>query len=247
VKQLLILSWVALNAAAQIRAPQMGFAGGADGTLRPVYGVAENFILGPSVSGRVISQAYSGSLGLLKTNGTLVAFGAQGQMLASIDAAPGPALFAFSPDGVTALAYVASSNTLVEWRGGKFTALPSRAEPGTVVAMAMPNAFEAELIIERNGGLWELRPTSWKALPNVTVPVLAIASGELLFSDANGMVLRKPDNSEVHITALLPSKFSLQQMDSEWVQLTDLTSARRFAVRILSGHEGFYQLPEAGQ
>jgi hypothetical protein len=31
------------------------------------------------------------------------------------------------------------------------------------------------------------------------------------------------------------------------VQLSDLATARRFAIRVLSGHEGLYQLPEAGQ
>jgi len=247
VKQLLLLSWVALNAAAQIRAPQMGFAGGADGTLRPVYGVAGNFILGRSVATKAISQAFSGSLGLLKTDATLVAFDGQGQVLARMDAAPGPALFAFSPDGVTALAYVASSNTLVEWRGGKFSTVSPPSEPGTVVAIAMPNAFEAALIIDRNGDLWEVGAASLKALPNVTVPVLAFASGNFVYSDASGIVIRRPDNSEVHITAHLPAKFSMQQMGSDWVQLMDLESGRRFAIRILSGHEGFYQLPEAGQ
>jgi len=72
-KQLLIAAILVASAAAQpaIRPPQMGFAGQADGTLRPVYGVAGNFILGPSVKAKVISQAFSGSLGLLKTAATL--------------------------------------------------------------------------------------------------------------------------------------------------------------------------------
>jgi hypothetical protein len=257
-KQLPAMSLVALSmvasAAAQIRPPQLGFAGAADGTLRPVYGVAGNFILGPPVVGHVISLAFSGSLGLLKTDSTLVAFDGQGKVLATTNTAAGPALFAFSLDGDTALAYVASSSSLIEWSAGRFEAVPLRPEPDIVLAVALPNPLEASVIVQREDGIWEARfsftqasPASQRALVGVTAPLLPLASGELVFSDTNGIVLRKADNSEVHIPARLPAKFSLQQMDSEWVQLSDLATARRFAIRVLSGHEGLYQLPEAGQ
>jgi len=253
-KQFLIASLLAAIAAAQpaIRPPRMGFVGQADGTLRPVYGVAGSFILGPPVAAKVISQAFSGSLGLLKTDATLVAFDGRGQALASMNAAAGPALFAFSPDGVTALACVPSSNTLVEWRGGKFSTVPFPPEPDTVVAIAMPNAFDAALIIDRNGDLWEswlqlghASVSSQRALAGVTSPLLALASGDFVYGDAGGIVVRKPDNSEVHVAAHLPAKFSLRQMGSDWVQLADLESGRRFAIRISSGHECLFQLPEA--
>ena len=251
-----LIAWCAVaSATAQsgIRPPQLGFADSADGVLRPVYGVAGNFILGPGVAAKVLSQAFSGSLGLLKTDTTLTAFDGQGKVLATADAAAGPALFAFSLDGATALAYVASSNTLVEWRTGELVTMPFRPEPDIVLAIALPNAFEASLIVQRDDGIWDVRfplarvklASSQKALVGVTAPVLALASGDLVFSDANGIVLRKPDNSEVRIAAQLPAKFSLQQMDSEWVQLRDLDTARHFAIRVAPGREGFYQLPGA--
>ena len=222
--------------------------------LRPVYGIAGNFILGPSVARGVLSQAFSGSLGLLKTASTLAAFDAQGHMLASTNAASGPALFAFSPDGAPALVYLPSNNTLIEWAAGKFEILPYRPGPGIVLAIALPNAFEASLVVQRSDGIWQVqlpftrsRIDSQKAVPGVTAPVLAIASGDLVYADAKGIVLRKPDNSELHIAVQLPAKFSLTQMDSDWVQLSDLASPRRYAVRLTPGREGFYQLPEAAR
>ncbi len=250
----LIALLMAASAAAQIRAPRLGFAGAADGTLRPVYGVAGNFILGSPLAGHVVSQAFSGPLGLLKTDSTLAAFDGQGKVLATTAASAGPALFAFSPDGATAIAYIASSNTLMEWRAGQLVTMPFRPEPEMVLAIAMPNALEASLIVQRNDGIWEVqlpfthpRVASQKALVGVTAPVLALASGELVYSDANGIVLRKPNGSEIHIAGRLPAKFSIQQMDSDWVQLSDLATARRFAIRVASGREASYQLPEAGQ
>jgi len=242
---------IVASAAAQsgIRPPQLGFAGSADSTLRPVYGVAGNFILGPPVQEKVISEAFSGSLGLLKTESALEVFGNQGQVLAAMDAVAGPALFAFSLDSLTALAYIPGSNTLVEWKAGQLVAqlvnMPFRPELGTVLAIALPNALEASLIVQREDGIWEVGSGSQKALVGVTAPLLVLASGRLLYHDARGIVLRNSDNSEVHIAAQLPGKFSLQQMDSNWVQLSDLATARRFAIRVIPGREGFYELPES--
>jgi hypothetical protein len=237
---------VAPRVAAQsgIRPPQVGFIGNADGTLRPVYGVAGNFILGPSIAARVISQAFSGSIGLLKTESTLEAFNQQGQILASTDAANGPALFAFSPDGLTALAYVPSSNTLVEWRAGRFSTEPLRREPEVVLAIALTSGSEASLIVQREDGIWEIQSGSERALPGVTAPVLALASGGLVFSDANGFVLRNPNGAEVHIAAPVPTRFSLQQIAGNWLQVSDLDTGRRSAIRIAPGREGFYRLPQ---
>jgi hypothetical protein len=209
--------------------------------------VPGNFILGPSIAGKIISQAFSGSLGLLKTESTLAAFDGRGRMLATTDAAAGPALFAFSLDGLRALAYVPSSKTLLELKAGQLATMPFHPELGTVLAISLPNTFEVSLIVQRLDEIWEIGSASQRALVGVTAPVLALASGELVFSDANGIVLRKPDNSEIHIAANLPAKFSLQQMDGDWVQLSDLATARRFAIRVAAGREAFYQLPEARQ
>jgi len=235
------------SAAAQsgIHPPQLGFAGDAGGTLRPVYGVAGNFILGQPVKEKVISEAFSGSLGLLKTDSTLVAFGKRGQVLATMEAAQGPALFGFSPDGLTGLAYLPSSNKLVEWKAGQFVTIPFYSELGKVLAVFLPSAFEASMIVQRQDGIWEVSLASQRALVEVTAPLLGLPSGLLLFSDARGIVLRNPDGSEVHIPAQLPARFSLQQMDTDWVQLSDLAGSRRYAIRVLPGREGIYELPEA--
>ncbi len=120
-KQFLIALILAASAAAQpaIRPPQMGFASDAQGALRPVYGVAGNFILGAPVAGKVISEAFGGSLGLWKTESALEVFDGQGRVFGSINVAAGPALFAFAPDGVTALAYIESSKTLLRMARGQ--------------------------------------------------------------------------------------------------------------------------------
>jgi hypothetical protein len=233
-----------------IAPPQLGFVEDSAHTLRPAYGVAGNFILGPAVAKNILSEAFSGSFGLLKTDSSLAAFNSQGKLLASVDAAPGPALFAFSPGGSTALAYIASSNALVEWSGSAFVPVSVNISD-TVVSIAFPAPLKASLLIQRGDTIWRLSfplgtagASSQNALIGLHAPVLALPSGQLVYRDTGGIVIRSTDASEIHIGASLPASFSLQQMNRDWVQLSDLNSSRRFAIRATAGREGFYQLPE---
>ena len=238
-----------------IAPPLLGFVEDSASALRPAYGVSGNFILGPSVASKIASVAFSGSIGLLKTDSSLAAFDSAGHLLASLDVASGPALFAFSPAGTTALAFIASSNELVEWRGSAFAPLEfhdKEVAASAVLAIAFPTPFEASLIVQRKDTVWELNVPlgavgigSQKALIGVRAPVLALPSGDLVYRDAAGIVVRSPDGSDVHIAAPLPQSFSLEQMNQDWVQLTDLNSSKHFAIHTAAGREGFYQLPES--
>jgi len=239
-----------------IAPPQLGFVTDGARALRPVYGVAGSFVLGPAVAGSVADAAFSGSLGLLKTDASLAAFDAQGKLLGSMEAAEGGAQFAFSPDGTAALAYLSAGNLLIEWCGGQFTPVPLGSEPaalrdGVVVGIAFPSSAAAVLIVERERGLWELDialdaagTLSQNALPGIHAPVLALAAGGLLYTEDGAIVIRRPDGSAVRLAASLPAVFSLAQMNQDWVDLADLQSPARLAIRTATGHEGLYRLPE---
>ena len=121
-----------------------------------------------------------------------------------------------------------------------------------VLTIAAPNSSLATLIVERDDCLWELgvriasgRVVSQTDLPGVTAPVLMLASGELVYRDTHGVVLRRPDGSEKHIAAHLPRTLTFNQMAEGWVQVTDLATGRLFALSTQSGRERYYLLPEA--
>lgn len=239
--------------------PQLGFVEDSASALRPAYGVAGNFILGPSVASNIVSEAFSGSFGFLKTDSSLAVFDSQGKLLASLDAAPGPALFAFSASGTTGLVYIASTRAFIEWSGTAFAPIPASYElptGDTVMAIAFPNPSQASLFVRRNArdandGLWQVNvplgaagSASQVALNGVRAPVLALPSGTLVFSGSAGIVIRATDASEIHIAASLPTQFSLEQMNQDWVQLIDLNSPARLAIRTTSGRESVYRLPQ---
>lgn len=235
-----------------IAPPQLGFVADGARALRPVYGVAGSFVLGPAVAGDVADAAFSSSLGLLKTDSSLAAFDAQGKLLTSVEAPAGRALFAFSADGTAALAYLSSSRVLMEWRSAGFVPVPLHSETaGSVIGMALPSSDEAVLVVERERGLWELHvplnrdgTPSQNALPGIHPPVLPLVTGGLLYAEEGAIVIRRPDGSEARLGAPLPKQFSLQSMNRDWVELADLQSRARFAIRTAAGGEAFYRLPE---
>jgi hypothetical protein len=226
--------------------PQVGFVEDGARSLRPAYGLAGNFILGPAVAGSIVSEAFGGSFGLLKTDSSLSTFDSRGKLIASIDTAPGPALFAFSADGVTALAYIVAAKALVEWNGSSFVpvSIDNDAIEDIVLAIALPATEEAALVVQRKDVVWKLSRSSQTTLLGVHAPLLVLPSGDIVYVCANGIIVRRTDASEVHIAASLPVRFSLQQMNRDWVQLTDLQGSARFAIRTTPGRESFYRLPE---
>jgi len=237
--------------------PQAGFMQDTTNSFRPVFGIAGNFLPGdPAVVG-VISAAYSGSYGLVKTASAVLAVNKDGSLTATQDVSDGPALFAFRRTGEPALAYLAPANLLLVWAGAAFEAVPfdpTTLTASAILSIAVTPSRRAAMIVQRDDGLWDIRIElatgtieAQTALPGVTAPLLMLSSGELVYGDTAGIVVRDSDGSERHISAQLPASFVLQQMGDGWVQLRDLDGGRQFAIRITQNREQYYQLPESGQ
>ena len=179
---------------------------------------------------------------MLKTDSAIIVTDRLGHALASVAAPPGSALFAFSANGVPALVYFEQTNTLC---GGTARTLQSERPACSIHGgdgSAIDRGSESSLvtfIVERKDGLWELhvrtatgQVESQTALAGAACPVLMLASNDLLYTDANGVVIRRQDGSEKHIAAQLPKSFAFQQMGEGWVEVTDLESGRLFAINI---------------
>jgi hypothetical protein len=177
--------------------------------------------------------------------------------VASTAAPDGPALFAFTAAGEPALAYLAVSDTVLAWNAGVITAVPVNATAlgvNAVLSIAAPDSDHAALIVQRNDGLWDVRVQlaageveAQTALLGIAAPVLMLSTGEVVYSDSDGIVLRKTDGLERHIRAQLPASFAFQQMGEGWIQVQDLAGGRQFAIRIAQNRERSYQLPEVDQ
>jgi hypothetical protein len=251
-KVYLVFFFVSMAAWAQhaLAPPEVGFIQDGHGQIYIVNGLAGNFLVGPAVSSGIISAGYSGSFGLLKSDSALIVVDQRGRGVASVVAPAGPALFAFAADGSPALAYFELSKTLLAWDGHTFRAAGPQG-PQAPLAIATLSPKQAALIVQRDAGLWQLGVelatgaiVSQSALPGITAPVFMPAAGGVVYRDAQGLVVRKPDGSEKRIPAHLPESMALSQMGNGWLQITDLATGRLSAVNIQPGHEQVYLLPE---
>jgi len=244
----------AIFAQSTLAPPHIGFVQDGRGSVHSVLGVAGNFLVGRAVSSGAVASAYAGSLGLIETDTQLIVTNAKGDAIATADAPKGPAVFGFSSDGVTALAYFQSTNTAITWNGRAFQSIQLDPVAGTVVSVAPGKSGNAALIIERGGELFQVTvnlntgaAVSQEALAGITAPALLDASGDLLYTNARGLVIRKADGIEKQIAARLPKNFGLRQMGNGWIEVSDFASGQLFAVCVQNGHEAYFTLPEVRQ
>ena len=179
----------------------------------------------------------------------------QGRQLSKAGAPAGPALFAFSENGSPALAYFEHNASLQVWDGHRFHSAEFNAaslRANAVLSIAAPDSNRATFLIQRDDGLWEVgvrtatgAVVSQIALPDIEAPVLLLATGDLVYRDRHGVVVRRVDSSEKHIAARLPKNAAFSQMGDGWVQITDLATGHLSAVSVEPAHERYYLLPEA--
>ena len=227
-----------------ITSPQIGFVLDNASAVRPVMGVAGNFTLGDPIRGSVVSSAFLGSFGIVKTESALAVFDASGHILFEQDAPAGPALLG------SQLVYLTQTKALLRWTDTSLEPLPWTLE-GDVLSVAEPDSGHVLAAVRRDDGIWLLLYSlasgaieSQSALPAGDGPVLLSDNGGFVFSDPERLRIRRPDATEVQFEA--PQIQSLQQIGNGWIQAT-ASDGRQFALDTRPGREQLYQLPEAQQ
>ncbi|MGI8990207.1 MAG: hypothetical protein ACR2I2_11580 [Bryobacteraceae bacterium] len=95
-----------------LSAPRAGFMLDRSHRIRPVFGMAGNFVLGEALAGEVLSLAFSGKSGLAKTETQLLLLDRDAATIQAFDAPPGKSLFAFHADGTPAYCYFEATGDL---------------------------------------------------------------------------------------------------------------------------------------
>ena len=243
--RLLAITIFAVSASAQsgITAPSLGFIRDPQGSFRAVSGLGGNFLLSDSSADGIDSAAFSGSSGFLKTGSRLDVLERQGDVIFSVDVPDGPVLFAFSSRGGPALVFLPSSATLLRWTGAALEPVPLDAVRigGTVLAIAAPST----LVVQRDDGVWLMQSDFEALLPDVQAPLFLAPSGDMVFSEPGGIVIRRAGSSDLHLaTPFTPGAFV--QFADGWLQATDAdpASARMLAIRITPEREQVFELPQ---
>ncbi len=169
-----LLALAAQAASTSPQTPQAGIVRGADGILRPLWGVSANLINGtPFSAQKIIAVSFSNEAGLVLTPGSLELLSVGGQLLGVYPTTELRPVLSVSKGANTALAFLPSEKRLLRWAGHEFTPIPLDAErlSGPIVDAQVKDAHTVELLIQE-------QPNS---LQRVRV---AIATGEVISSES---------------------------------------------------------------
>jgi len=250
------LSLATIWAQPALTPPQLGFMQDSGNSLRPAFGIAGNFVLGDSLSSTVVSSAFSGSFGLVKTDDSLTVIDRRGQVIASTESQPGSALFGFSRSGAPAFVYLSAENALLAWNGRSFE--PTLVDPlsfgmSRVLSIGVSTDGQPVIVGWQDDCLLTVGfsladgLSQWQVpLLNVAGPVLLLPNGWLIYADLDGVVIRRSD-VDTRIAAQLPAHFAFQQMGSDWIEIRGLEGQAQLALRITPGLEQVYTLPQVQQ
>jgi hypothetical protein len=244
-----LLSSVTVLAQPTITPPSVGIVRDFSGGLHAMVGVPGNFVaLDDGAIPGVISAAFSGSAGLVKTEQELLVLDSARHIVNRYDAPAGRALFAFDSNGAPALAYYAGALFRFDNAG-----LKSVNWRGPAVAIALVSPESAMAIVQRHGRLRNVRITlatgdieNETATGHVSGPLLLLPDGDLLFTRENDIVLR--DSSGVE--RLVPAAFEVaffEPMGRDWIAVREAAGGRLFGLRIAPQSLDLYQLPEVFQ
>src|SRR5271165_3950501 len=231
----------------QLAPPRIGFVSDLTGGLRPVLGVAGNFLLGDSVAQSVVSSGFSGTFTFVKTNTAL--WIVDGGVETDFPAGPGPALFSFS--GHAGFAYFVSDGSLHCWDGVQLTTVALDAPSGQVLALAQPDANHVWLAVRKDDGRVYVLTIDGVSgaiktstpLTNVDGKLALLNDREFLFANDRGLILRRANGIEIALPARVRGDVSFEQLGAGWWSVKD-SSGGHYALRVGRGKEAIYQLPE---
>jgi hypothetical protein len=229
--KLLSLFW-AMCAWAQsgIDVPGMGAVIDSSGALRPVQGVAGNFLLGPAMLSGVLSAACSERLCLAKTDAKIVS--ATGET----DAPAGPAIFAM--DGDQAVVFFRGAQLFARWHDD--TLEPLDWAVNDEILSIRSHGGETEIAVRREGSVWIVRPDDSviDSIADASGSVLLLREG-VLFASGDQLVLRHRDASEVRFE--LSGAESITAMGPRYAVIR--AGGAMYALRTETGRDQLFLLP----
>lgn len=201
------------------------------GSLRPVSGVAGNFIVGSPLQSRVLGSACGRDVCLAKTDSAVVSDSG------AVEAPPGPALISIHDS--EAVLYFVESRQLARWRAGQLVILDSSIDGDVLAIRDGPSGVE--LAVRRDSGVWIVAADN-SALSFLTEgggPVLLL-DGAAVYATADQLVLRRDDGSEMRYDAA--GVTALFALGEGYVQAT--ARGTIYALKTSAGREQLFVLPQ---
>jgi hypothetical protein len=236
---------------AQVGAPKLGVLRYGNGTVRPVYGIEANLIVGKQMFRAADAVSFSDAGGLLVLNGRIHLIGRNGSILSDYDAGDHKALLNIDGDLNTAIAYLPSREALLRWNGKSFILIPldTGSFGGTVTSVQAEGAHAAKLLItDGNRDVLEItvslntgQPTVVRPLPGVQGPAF-LDREFVIFHDERGLEVETASGHHRTIP-LAAGDLKFERMSTEWLHVSSRNTKREWVLHLNSTVSELSELP----
>ncbi len=231
---LTVFLWLAVSLPAQVSAPKLGLLRYADGTVRPVYGVQANLVVGKRMFRGAEAVSFSDAGGLIAENRHIHLIARNGTVVRDYNAGDRKALLNIDGDLTTAIAYLPSREALLRWGGRSFvlTRLDTGNFGGTVTSVEVSGPHAARLLITtRQQNVAEVTVSletgqliSFRPLPGVRGPAF-LNGGFVVSRDEEGLEVETAKGVRrtipLHIAGV-SDDLKCERMSAEWFHITSL-------------------------
>jgi hypothetical protein len=227
---------------AQVGAPELGFVRYADNTVRPIYGVEANLVVGKQLFPFADAVSFSDFGGLVAVKGHIQLISRRGSVISDYNTNERKPLLDVDGALTTAIAYLPSREALLHWSGESFvlTQLDAGSFSGTATSVQMHGGHSARLLATTAGGnvseitisLGSGQLTSVKFLPGIRGPAF-LQQSFVLFRGKQGLEVEAPDGNR-RTLSVSSSDFTVERMSSDWLHLTSPSTEQSWVVHLNS-------------
>jgi hypothetical protein len=250
---LVLVSIAAIPLSAQLGAPRVGNARYADGTVRSVFGLDANFVVGPErMTGTAASFSDQG--GLVATSGKIQLLRPDGTVAGEYATPEVNPLLDIDGDLNSAVAWLPSTHTLLWWSGAGFNATQVAGElPGRATSVQSDGSTATFLVTAADGSVLRTAVTvangdiaSAEVVPGAQGPAFAQASF-VVFRAERGLAVEQA-NGDIRILSFAAPDLQIERMSSNWLHIHSAATNQDWALHLNRSVCELWQLPqEAGK
>ena len=235
----------------QVSAPELGIVRYADNTVRPIYGVEANLIVGKQLMAFADAVSFSEFGGLVAIKGRIQLISRRGSVVSEYYTNERKPLLNIDGSLTTAIAYLPSREALLHWSGKSFvlTQLDAGSFGGKPTSVQVHGAHSARLLATNaEGNVSEItisletgQLTSLKFLPGIRGPAF-LQQSFVLFRDKQGLEIEAPNGSRR--TVSVPSRdFTVERMSSDWLHLSSPSTQQSWVLHLSNSALQLSEMP----
>jgi len=239
-------------AAHQLSSPRVGAVRYVDGSVYLLYGLPNNYVLGPRVLDGVDAASFSEGGGIVAQKGTLTLLGSDFSPIGTFEAGESKPLLGINDNPSTAIAWLPAVQKLVHWNGQAFVSVsvPDLSREGEISFVSKRDPKVAFLLLHSSSG-----SVSEVSISLQTGQVLSAATvvgvqgpsfqhrSSIVSLDYRDLVIATPSNGNTRRFPLNADDLRMEQASSDCLHISSPATRRNWVLHFHNGDFDVAELP----